>query len=189
MHIPGLKVIVPASPRDAKGLLSSAIFDEDPCIFVETVRMQGLRGPVPQEPAFRIRLGEADVKRTGSDVTLISYGRGVHQCMAAAAKLDADGISAEVVDLRTLVPLDVPTMVESVQRTRRAVVVHDAVTFAGPGAEIVATLQERLYGELAAPIGRVGARFLPAPAARNLEAQIYPNKDRIVEAVQRTLNR
>jgi acetoin:2,6-dichlorophenolindophenol oxidoreductase subunit beta len=187
MHIPGLKVIVPSSPRDGKGLLSSAIFDEDPCIFVETIRLQGLRGPVPQDPGFRITLGQADIKRPGTDVSIIAYGRAVVEALAAAAKLEAAGIQAEVVDLRTLVPLDVPGMVESVRRTKRAVVVHDAVTFAGPGAEIAATLQEQLFGEMTAPIARVGARFVPNPAARNLEAAVYPSSDRIVEAVQATL--
>jgi pyruvate dehydrogenase E1 component beta subunit len=183
MHIPGLKVIVPATPRDAKGLLTSAIFDEDPCIFVETIRLQAQRGPVPLDPSFSIPLGQADVKRPGSDVTLIAYGRGVVESLGAAALLEADGISAEVLDLRTLVPLDVPSMLESVGRTKRAVVVHDAVRFAGPGAEIAAILQEELFGDLAAPVGRVGARFVPNPAAHNLESEIYPNADRVAATV------
>jgi acetoin:2,6-dichlorophenolindophenol oxidoreductase subunit beta len=187
MHIPGLKVIVPSSPRDGKGLLSSAIFDEDPCIFVETIRLQGVRGPVPKDPGFRIPLGEADIKRPGRDVSIIAYGRGVIEALAAAAQLESSGVQAEVVDLRTLVPLDVPGMVDSVRRTKRAVIVHDAVTFAGPGAEVAATLQEQLFGELAAPIARVGARFVPNPAARNLEAEVYPNANRIIDAVQATI--
>ena len=187
MHIPGLKVIVPSSPRDAKGLLTSAIFDEDPCIFVETIRLQGQRGPVPLEPGFAVPLGRAEVKRPGSDVTLIGYGRGVVESLSAADRLEAEGVRAEVLDLRTLVPLDVAALVKSVRRTRHAVVVHDAVRFAGPGAEIVAVLQEELFGELAAPVARVGARFVPNPAARNLEAEVYPNAERIVDAVRATL--
>jgi pyruvate/2-oxoglutarate/acetoin dehydrogenase E1 component len=187
MHIPGLKVIVPATPRDGKGLLTSAIFDDDPCIFVETIRLQGQRGLVPVDPGFAIPLGQAEIKRPGTDLTLISYGRGLIESAAAASKLEKEGISAEVVDLRTLVPLDVPTMVESVHRTKRAVVVHDAVQFAGPGAEIAAILQEELFGELAAPVLRVGARFVPNPAASVLESQVYPNADRIVAAAHRTL--
>jgi acetoin:2,6-dichlorophenolindophenol oxidoreductase subunit beta len=187
MHIPGMKVIVPSTPRDGKGLLTSAIFDEDPCLFVETIRLQGQKGLVPTDPAFRIPLGQADVKRRGNDVTIISYGRSVVDSLTAAATLHEQGISAEVVDLRTLVPLDVETMVESVRRTRRAVVVHDAVQFAGPGAEIVATLQSECFSELAAPIERVGARFVPTPAAPALEAQVYPSPTRIVAAVQRTV--
>ena len=189
MHIPGMKVIVPSTPRDGKGLLASAIFDEDPCLFVETIRLQAQKGLVPTDPGFRIPLGQADVKRPGSDVTLISYGRSVLESLAAAKTLDEQGISAEVIDLRTLVPLDVDTMVESVRRTGRAVVVHDAVQFAGPGAEIVAVLQAECFGDLTAPIERVAARFVPTPAAPALEAQIYPSAARVVEAVARTLEK
>jgi acetoin:2,6-dichlorophenolindophenol oxidoreductase subunit beta len=186
MHIPGMKVIVPATPRDGKGLLTSAIFDDDPCLFVETIRLQSQRGSVPIDPGFSIPLGQADIKRSGTDVTLISYGRSVHDAQAAATTLQEQGVSAEVVDLRTLVPLDVETMLESARRTRRVVVVHDAVQFGGPGAEIAATLQSELFSELVAPIERVGARFVPAPAAPGLEAQIYPSTERIVAAAQRT---
>jgi pyruvate dehydrogenase E1 component beta subunit len=180
---------VPSTPRDGKGLLTSAIFDEDPCLFIETIRLQGQKGKVPTDPGFSIPLGQADVKRPGTDVTLISYGRSVHESLAAAAALEDHGVSAEVVDLRTLVPLDVETVVESVRRTRRAVVVHDAVQFAGPGAEIVATVQAECFNELAAPIERVGARFVPTPAAAALEAQVYPSSARIVTAAQRTLQK
>jgi acetoin:2,6-dichlorophenolindophenol oxidoreductase subunit beta len=154
---------------------------------LETIRMQGKRGPVPVDPAFSIPLGRADIKRPGTDVTLISYGRSVHDALAAATTLQEQGVSAEVVDLRTLVPLDVETMLESARRTRRVVVVHDAVQFGGPGAEITAILQSELFGELAAPIERVGARFVPAPAEPALEAQVYPSPARIVAAAQRTL--
>lgn len=189
MHIPGMKVIVPSTPRDGKGLLASAIFDPDPCLFVETVRLQGKKGPVPVDAEFRIPLGEADIKRPGSDVTLIGYGRAVHDALSAAEMLAGQGVSAEVVDLRTLVPLDVDTLVESVRRTRRAVIVHDAVQFAGPGAEVAAILQAELFGELAAPIERVAARFVPNPAAAALEALVYPSPQRIVAAAQRTLER
>jgi acetoin:2,6-dichlorophenolindophenol oxidoreductase subunit beta len=189
MHIPGMKVIVPSTPRDGKGLLTSAIFDEDPCLFVETVRLQSKKGPVPVEPGFSIPLGQADIKRPGTDVSVISYGRAVHEALAAAATLADQGVSAEIVDLRTLVPLDVETIVESARRTRRAVIVHDAVQFAGPGAEIAAILQSELFGELVAPVERVGARFVPNPAAAALEAQVYPSAARIVDAVQRTLDR
>ncbi|WP_007514123.1 alpha-ketoacid dehydrogenase subunit beta [Pseudofrankia saprophytica] len=187
MHIPGLKVIVPSTPRDGKGLLTSAIFDDDPCLFVETIRLRGQRGMVPTDPAFAIPLGQAEVKRPGTDVTLVSYGRGVVEALGAATRLEKEGISAEVLDLRTLVPLDVPAMLESVGRTRRAVVVHDAVQFAGPGAEIASILHSELFGVLAAPVERVGARFVPAPAAPALESQIYPSAERIVAAVGRTL--
>ena len=116
---------------------------------------------MPTDPGFAIPLGQADIKRPGSDVTLISYGRSVLESLAAARQLEEQGISAEVIDLRTLVPLDVDTMVESVRRTGRAVVVHDAVQFAGPGAEIVAVLQAECFGDLAAPIERVGCEVRP----------------------------
>jgi pyruvate dehydrogenase E1 component beta subunit len=187
MHTPGMKVIIPSTPADAKGLLSSAIFDDDPCLFVETVRLQGVRGSVPLDPGFRIPLGQADIKRAGRDVTLIAYGRAVHDCLAAAATLEAEGVDAEVLDLRTLLPLDVPTILESVGRTTRAVVVHDAVQFAGPGAEVVATIQHELFDTLTSPVERVGARFVPNPAAPNLEAQVYPSPSRVVDAARRTL--
>jgi pyruvate dehydrogenase E1 component beta subunit len=189
MHIPGMKVIVPSTPRDGKGLLTSAIFDPDPCLFVETVRLQSKKGLVPVDSDFAIPLGQADIKRPGADVSLISYGRAVHDALAAAETLADQGVSAEVVDLRTLVPLDVETVVESVRRTRRAVIVHDAVQFAGPGAEVAAILQSELFGELVAPVERVGARFVPNPAAAALEAQVYPSPARIVAAAQRTLDR
>jgi pyruvate dehydrogenase E1 component beta subunit len=188
MHIPGMKVIVPSTPRDGKGLLTAAIFDEDPCLFVETIRLQGKKGPVPLDSGFSIPLGHADIKRPGDDVTIISYGRSVHDALAAATTLqDEQGVSAEILDLRTLVPLDVEMIVESVGRTRHAVVVHDAVQFAGPGAEIVAILQAELFGRLLAPIERVAARFVPTPAAPALEAHIYPSPQRIVAAARRTL--
>jgi acetoin:2,6-dichlorophenolindophenol oxidoreductase subunit beta len=189
MHIPGMKVIVPSTPRDGKGLLASAIFDEDPCLFVETIRLQGKKGLVPVDPGFRIPLGQADIKRSGTDVSLISYGRPVHDALAAAETLAGQGVSAEVVDLRTLVPLDVGTIVESARRTRRAVIIHDAVQFGGPGAEIAAILQSELFGELVAPVERVAARFIPNPAAAALEATVYPSPERIVAAAQRTLDR
>lgn len=187
MHIPGMKVIVPSTPRDGKGLLTSAIFDPDPCLFIETIRLQGKKGPVPVEPGFSIPLGLADIKRSGTDVSLIGYGRCVHDALTAAATLDEQGVSAEVVDLRTLVPLDVETIIASVRRTRRAVIVHDAVQFAGPGAEVAAILHSELFGELAAPVERVAARFAPNPAAPALEAQVYPSPARIAEAALRTL--
>lgn len=189
MHVPGLKVIVPATPRDAKGLLTSAIFDEDPCLVLETIRLQAQRGPVPLDPSFSIPLGQADVKRPGRDVTLVTYGRSLVESMRAAAVLEADGISAEVLDLRTLVPLDVPAILASVARTRRAVVVHDAVTFAGPGAEVAATIGHELFDILEAPVGRIGARSVPNPGNPALEAQIYPSAEKIVAAARRALGR
>src|SRR6202047_5026169 len=188
MHIPGMKVIVPSTPRDGKGLLTSAIFDEDPCLFIETIRLQSKKGPVPVDPGFAIPLGQADIKRPGTDVSLISYGRSVHDALAAAETLAGQGVSAEVVDLRTLVPLDVDTLVESARRTRRAVIIHDAVQLAGAESEIAAILHAELFGELVAPVERVAARFIPTPAAAALEATVYPSPARVVAAAQRTLH-
>jgi acetoin:2,6-dichlorophenolindophenol oxidoreductase subunit beta len=187
MHIPGLKVVVPSTPRDAKGLLTSSIFDPDPCIFVETVLTYGARGAVPDDPAFAIPLGQADVKRQGSDVTIVTYGRGVFDALTVAEQLVPDGVDVEVLDLRTLVPLDTQRILESVGKTRRAVVAHYATAFAGPGAEVAATIAEGLFGELLAPVQRVGARFTPIPAAQELEAAALPSAASILSAVRKTL--
>jgi pyruvate/2-oxoglutarate/acetoin dehydrogenase E1 component len=186
MHIPGLKVVVPSTPADGKGLLTTAIFDDDPVLFVETGTLYGARGPVPLEP-FSIPFGEASVIRAGSDVSIITYGRGVRESMSAADTLENDGISVEVIDLRTLVPMDVDTMLQSVSKTRRAVVVHGATRFAGPGAEISAIITENLFRELASPVGRVGARFLPIPPVAELQAAVLPGSADIVESVRNTM--
>lgn len=187
MHIPGLKVIVPSTPADAEGLLRSAIFDPDPCLFMETTALYGLKGPRLSTPDKKIPLGKADVKRQGGDVSIITYGRGVIDALAAAETLGADGIEAEVVDLRCLVPLDLETVLDSVRRTRRAVVAHYATEFAGPGAELAARISHDLFGQLAAPVVRVGSRFRPIPASVTLEAEVYPNAARIEEAVRKII--
>jgi pyruvate/2-oxoglutarate/acetoin dehydrogenase E1 component len=187
MHIPGLKVIVPSTPRDAKGLLTSAIFDPDPCVFMETVMTYGARGLVPDDPGFAIPLGEADVKREGKDVTVVTYGRGVFDALTAAEQLAGEGIDVEVLDLRTLVPLDTDRILASVGKTKRAVVAHSATTFAGPGAEVAATIAAELFGELLAPVQRVGAAFTPIPSAQVLEAATLPSASTIADAVRRTL--
>ena len=186
MGIPGLKVVIPSSPADAKGLLTTAIFDEDPVLFVETVKLLGIRGVVPVDE-YSIPFGQANIVRPGTDVTIVTYGRGVPDSVTAAAQLEAEGISAEVIDLRTLVPLDTSTILESVRRTRRAVVVTHAVRFGGPSAEISALINENLIYELAAPVARVGAPFTPIPSASVLEAAHAPDPQRIAEAVRHTL--
>jgi pyruvate dehydrogenase E1 component beta subunit len=186
MHVPGLKVVVPSTPADAKGLLKAAVFDPDPVLFLETVATYGQRGPVPTAP-YTIELGKADIKRPGSDVTIVTYGRGVFDSLAAAQELASEGIEAEVLDLRTLVPLDLPAVLESVGRTKRAVVTHYAVEFAGPGAELAAQINTELFSELEAPVARVGARFRPIPAAHVLEQAVYPNAERIASAVRATV--
>ncbi|MEU9272982.1 alpha-ketoacid dehydrogenase subunit beta [Streptomyces sp. NPDC048251] len=186
MGLPGIKVVMPSSPADAKGLLTTAIFDDDPVLFLEPVKLLGTRGMVPVEE-YSIPFGQANIVRAGTDVTIITYGWGVPQSLTAAAELEAEGISVEVVDLRTLLPLDTPTMVDSVSRTRRAVVVTTSVRFGGPSAEIAATLTENLFDELEVPVTRVGAQFTPVPSSPVLEAAHFPDPQRIADAVRRTV--
>lgn len=189
VHSPGLKVAIPSTPADAKGLLLTAVFDEDPVLFVEQMMMYwnpAYAGAVP-EGDVRVPFGVADVKRAGSDVTLVSYGKQVHDCLAAAEALAEDGVSAEVIDLRTLVPCDEATVLDSVGRTKRAVVVHEAVTRCGFGAELSSRIHEELFGELAAPVQRVGAPNTPVPYAKNLETEFVPQVADVVAAVRRAL--
>jgi pyruvate dehydrogenase E1 component beta subunit len=187
MHTPGLKVVVPSNAADAKGLLTTAIFDDDPVVFVESAKLYGTKGPVPVEE-HSVPFGKASVKRDGTDATIVTYGLGVNDALAAAAALEGEGISIEVIDLRTLVPLDVDSIVSSVAKTRRAVVVHHSVRFAGPGAEIAATIDEALFGQLIAPVARVGATYTPIPPAAALQAAVYPNPERIADAVRTTMS-
>ena len=182
-HIPGLKVVVPATPADAKGLLTSCIFDDDPCVFVENVALYGTRGPVP-EGSHRVPWGQAAVARPGRDVTLVTYGRTVRDALAAAEQLAAEGTEVEVVDLRSLVPFDADTVLASAARTRRVVVAHHATRFAGFGAEVAATVGEELFGTLEAPVRRVGAAFAPIGSAATLEAAVMPSVASLVEAVR-----
>jgi acetoin:2,6-dichlorophenolindophenol oxidoreductase subunit beta len=187
MHVPGLKVVMPSTPADVKGLLKAAIFDPDPVLFIETVACYGVRGEVPVGTDHLVELGKADIKRSGGDVTVVTYGRAVFDALKAAEDLAADGIDVEVVDLRTLVPLDMETVQESVGRTGRAVIAHYATEFGGAGAEVAAQLSSSLFGRLRAPVARVGARYRPIPAAKGLEAQVYPSVDRIAAAIRATV--
>jgi pyruvate/2-oxoglutarate/acetoin dehydrogenase E1 component len=184
MHIPGLKVAVPSTPRDAKGLLTSCIFDDDPCIHMESLMALFTPGPVPTGP-FSIPLGVADVKREGSDVTIVTWGWQVQESLGAAEALAAEGVSVEVVDLRTLVPLDEAAIFTSVAKTKRLLVVHAATQFAGPGAEIAAMVQKALWGELAGPVERLGAAYAPIPFAAELERALYPNRETIADAIRK----
>jgi 2-oxoisovalerate dehydrogenase E1 component len=178
-HVPGLKIVAPSNAYDAKGLLLSCIDDPDPCIFLEAARVHFIPGMVP-EGDYRIPLGRANVVREGSDITLISYSWGTPETLAAAEALAAEGISAEVIDLRTLIPLDWPTIAASVAKTQRALIMHPAVEFCGFGAELAARLQEQFFGRLKAPIGRVGARYTPIPFSQTLEAFHFPTADGVV---------
>lgn len=186
MHTPGLKVVYPSTPADAKGLLLSSIMDPDPVLFIESAVMYGVSGSVPEGDGHRVPLGKAAVVREGKDVTIISYGIGMMQALAAAEELAADGIEAEVIDLRSLVPLDMETVLASVSKTRRAVVAHSSVEFAGPGAEVASQITESLFHDLAEPVQRVGAKFSPIPA-RISEAMVNISSAQITAAAKRTL--
>jgi pyruvate dehydrogenase E1 component beta subunit len=187
-HTPGLKVVVPSTPYDAKGLLLSCIFDDDPCIFMESASLLygAPAGPVPPT-GERIPLGQASVVRSGRDVSVVTYGRPVHRALAVADRLAGEGIDVEVVDLRTISPLDVTTILESVGKTKRAVIVHEAVGRFGVGAEIAAVLAEDLYGELLAPVRRVTGGFAPIPYAANLESAVLPGETDIEDAVRKVV--
>jgi pyruvate/2-oxoglutarate/acetoin dehydrogenase E1 component/TPP-dependent pyruvate/acetoin dehydrogenase alpha subunit len=172
-HIPGLKIIAPSNAYDAKGLLLSCIHDPDPCIFLEAARVHFTPGMVP-EGDYRIPLGLAKIVREGTDLSIITYSWAVPEALAAAETLASQGISAEVIDLRSLVPLDWQTIATSVSKTGRALIVHPAVEFCGFGAELAARLQEEFFGKLKAPVGRLGARHTPIPFNQTLEAMHFP---------------
>jgi len=187
VHTPGIKVVVPSTPADAKGLLLSAIFDDDPVLFVEQMmlyRNPVFAGEVPPGD-YRIPLGKADIKRPGRDVTLISYGKQVHDCLAVANALSGEGIEAEVVDLRSLVPLDIDTVLASVSKTKNAVVVHEAVTKCGFGAELSSQIHEQLFADLEHPVQRVGGKNTPVPYSKPLETAFVPQQADIEAAVRR----
>ena len=186
-HMPGLKVVAPSNPADAKGLLRSAIADDDPVIYLENKKITFRKGEVP-EGDYRIALGEASVARSGSDVSLITYSvMAQHALEAAQVLFEEHSVEAEVVDLRTLVPLDIESVRTSVAKTRRAVICHEAWTFGGFGAEISSQINEHLFGELAAPVVRVGARSAPIPFSPPLERELVPEASEVVEAVLRTV--
>lgn len=190
VHTPGLKVVIPSSPAAAKGLLLSAIYDDDPVVFVESTLLYFAKNAeeVP-DGDVRIPLGKAVITRPGTDVTLISYGLHVHTCLAAAAALSEQGIEAEVIDLRSLVPLDIEVVLGSVAKTLRGVVVHEAVGRGGFGAEISSLIHEKLFDELRAPVQRITGANTPVPFAKSLETAFIPSVDAIIKAVQRVCDR
>jgi 2-oxoisovalerate dehydrogenase E1 component len=183
-NTPGLKVVAPASPYDAKGLLISAIRDDNPVIFLEPKSLLFMDEPVPEEP-YAIELGKAAVKREGSDVTVVATMGTVVQALRAANRLEREGISVEVIDPRTLFPLDTETILASVAKTNVVVVAHEAVGFSGFGAEIAALIADQGFDHLDAPITRVTAPHHPMPFQKDLEAATIPDADRIVEAIRR----
>jgi pyruvate dehydrogenase E1 component beta subunit len=187
-HLPGCKVVVPSTPADAKGLLLSAIFDDDPVLVVEHTLLyfSGAAGAAP-EPGLRIPLGMANTIRPGRDVTVIGYGKPILDARVVADRLAGEGIEVEVIDLRTVSPWDEAAVLDSVARTKRAVVVHEAVKKAGVGAEISSRIHEELFSDLAVPVRRVGAPFCPVPFASSLEQAYVPGESAIEDAVRTVL--
>ena len=178
-HLPGLRVVAPATPYDAKGLLIAASRDDNPVFVVMNKLSLRNSGPVPED-AYEVPIGEASVVREGTDLTLVAYSRMTHEALKAADALAAEGLEAEVIDLRSLQPMDTETVVRSVRKTHRAVVVHEAVRFAGLGGEIAAQIQELAFDDLDAPVARVGAPFSPVPFSSVLEQTYLPNAEKIV---------
>jgi len=185
-YFPGLFVAAPATPADARGLLRTAIRGSDPVIFLENASLYGLRGEVPDEE-YTVPFGQAAVARHGRDVTLVTHGRTLHMTLAAAAQLAAGGVESDVIDLRTLRPLDMATVVESVRRTHRAVVIEDQGGLYGVAGEVMAGIYERAFDDLDAPVVRVSGEDVPMPYARTLEVLAQPNEAKIMEAVRRTV--
>ncbi len=188
-HFPGLKVVCPATPYDAKGMLKSAIRDNSPVLFIEPVALYTspkVRDEVPDEE-YTVPLGVSDVKREGTDVTLITYGEGLHVSLDAAKSLAAEGIEAEVIDLRSLQPLDMGPVVDSFKKTFKAVVVEFGHQTYGVGAEVVARLQDEAFDYIDAPIKRVAQYDVPAPYSGELERSALPNAERVIAAVKEIL--
>jgi pyruvate dehydrogenase E1 component subunit beta len=186
-HVPGLKVVCPSNPYDAKGLLKTAFRDDNPVIFIEHTAIYALKGEVPEDEYF-VPFGHANVMRPGTDVTLVGYSGSVHQSMRAAAILaERDEIETEVIDLRTLRPLDLETVLESVRKTGRAVVVEDDWRFGGFAGEVVALVQEQAFDYLDAPIARVAGADVPMPYSRALEMAALPSEQQIADAVRRMM--
>jgi pyruvate/2-oxoglutarate/acetoin dehydrogenase E1 component len=186
MHLPGLKVVMPSTPYDAKGLLIEAIRDDNPVVFLEHKMLYAVEGEVP-EGDYTISFGQADIKREGRDVTVVAISNMVHTALSAAEKLAADGISVEVVDPRTLYPLDEAGIIDSVKKTHRLVIVHEEVKFAGSGAEIAAMVAEKAFDYLDAPILRVGAPFCPVPFSQPLEQAFIPSEQQLIDAVKKVM--
>ncbi|MCA9958080.1 MAG: alpha-ketoacid dehydrogenase subunit beta [Chloroflexota bacterium] len=185
-HFPGLKVVSPATPYDAKGLMKTAIRSDDPVLFIEHATLYQIRGEVPTEE-YTVPIGVSDVKREGSDVTIVAYAQGLQVALEAAAELAQEGIEAEVVDLRTLRPLDMGPVVASFKKTFKAVVVEEGHRSYGIGAEVAARLQEEAFDYLDAPIKRVAQLEVPLPYSRELEQSALINKDRVIAAVKEIL--
>jgi len=188
VHVPGIKVVFASTPEDVRGLLWSSIYDDNPVVFFEHRTLYNLKGEVPDE-IDGIELGKARVHREGEDVTVVATGRLVHEALTAAQQAESDGISVEVVDPRTLLPLDEEAIIGSVRKTTRCVVAHEAVVRMGFGAEIAAIVQHGAFDYLDAPVERVGARFTPVPFAPVMEEYVIPDAGDVLAAVKRTVGK
>ncbi|HYP22510.1 MAG TPA: alpha-ketoacid dehydrogenase subunit beta, partial [Actinomycetota bacterium] len=186
VHVPGLKVVFPSTPEDVRGLLFASIYDDNPVVFFEHRTLYGIKGTVPDE-VEPIEFGQGRVHREGEDVTVVATGRLVHEALAAAEDAEKEGISVEVFDPRTLLPLDEDGVVASVKKTNRCVVAHEAVVRMGFGAEIAALVQERAFDYLDAPVARVGSRFAPLPFAPVMETYVVPHQEDVLAAIKRTV--
>ncbi len=184
-HVPGLKVVRPSTPMDAKGLLKAAIRDDNPVVFIESETLYALKGEVPEDPDFVIPLGQAIVRREGRDATVVAYMGMLYRALEAAEDLAQEGIEIEIVDPRTLRPMDTATITGSVRKTHRAVVVEAGAGFAGMGSEIASFITEQAFDDLDAPVERVTGANAPMPYARNLERLKTPTKAKIIDAVRR----
>jgi len=188
-HAPGCKVVTPGTPADAKGLLKASIRDDDPVVFMEGELLYNFKGEVPDDDDFVIPLGVADLKREGSDVSIVTHGKMIHVALQAAAKLEKEGIEADVLDLRTIRPLDMDAIHETVAKTHRVVYVEEGWPYAGTGAQIVSMIQEEAFDQLDAPVVRVTQADVPMPYAKNLEVLAKPSADRVVAACNKVLYR
>lgn len=188
-HFPGMHVVVPGTPADAKGMLKTAIRGKDPVMFLESAALYGVKGDVPEDPNFTVPFGVSRVAREGRDVTIVSYGRMLHLAMSAAETLASDGIEAEIIDLRSIRPLDMGPTLASIAKTHRAVVVQEQWKLYGAAAEIAARIQEEGFDDLDAPVVRVTGEDVPMPYARNLELLATPKEQHIIDAVRRVTYR
>jgi pyruvate dehydrogenase E1 component beta subunit len=188
-HFPGIKVVTPGTPADAKGLLKASIRDDDPVAFFEGEMLYALKGEVPDDDDFVIPLGVAEVKKEGEDVTIITHGKMVHVALQAASDLAKDGVRAEVLDLRSLRPLDVDAIEASIRKTNRAVYVEEGWSFAGIATSIIGIIQDEMFDWLDAPVLRVSQADVPMPYAKRLERLAKPSMERVVEACNRVLYR
>jgi acetoin:2,6-dichlorophenolindophenol oxidoreductase subunit beta len=183
-HIPGIKVVMPSNPYDAKGLLKASIRDNNPVVFIENKALYGMKGEVPEED-YTIPIGQAKIVKEGNDVTIVALGQMVHKALVAVETLENNGISPEIIDPRTISPLDTETIKQSVKKTGRLIIVHEAVKIGGVGAEIAAMVQEEVFDYLDAPIQRVAAPFTPVPYSKPLENYYLPNENDIIHAVNK----